>query len=197
MPEDEVLSRPFRGRVLPVPYVAMWTSEMPNYRVRPEPLLGGRRALFRGSGRRGEGEPVFGKMEVGRQRLVILRGLCQVCAEPIEGPRWMSLIVEHASLPSGQELPAVREPATCTLCLRTSLRLCPGLRRIRPIIVEPLQTTTLMTLTTPPLGGFGPLTEGGPELDGARIEDAVIGYLKIIVQRVKRRLTTDEFLARY
>lgn len=192
-----MISRPFRGRVLPVPYVAMWTSEMPNYIVRPEPLLGGRRALFRETGKRGEGEPVFGKMEVGRQRACILRGLCQVCAEPIEGPRWMALLVEHASLPDGQELPAVREPATCTLCMRTSLRLCPGLRRIRPVIVEPLQTTTLITLTTPPPNGCGPLTDEVPVLPAEQLQDAVIGYLKIVVQRVRQRLTTQDFLARF
>ena len=195
IPENEVFKASFHGRELPVPYVAAWTSEMPNYIVRPEPLLGGKLALFRASGHRGEGDPIFGKMDVGRQRLCILRGICQVCGEPIEGPRWMALLVEHASLPNGQELPAVREPPTCTLCLRTSLRFCPGLRRARPFIVEPAKITTIMTLTTPPPGGCGPLDDTVEPLPPERLEDAVIGYLKIVVQRVHRRLTTDQFMA--
>jgi hypothetical protein len=86
--EVERITMPFRGREVTVPYVAAWTSEMPNFRVAPEPLLDGMPALFRGSGKRGEGRPVLGKMDPARQRFVMLRDLCQVCAKPLHGAGW-------------------------------------------------------------------------------------------------------------
>ncbi len=195
-PEGEAITAKLGQRDVPVPYVASWSSEMPNFQVRPDPLLGGKLALFRGSGRRGEGVPVSGTMDVGRQRLCVLRGICQVCALPISGPAWMALFFEKADL-DGQELTVVREPPACTSCMATSLKLCPGLRRQRPWIIEPGETAKLVTFTVPPIGGFGPLEAGGPELAAPRIEDAVIGYLKVVVQSVRQRFTPEAFIARF
>ena len=78
--------------------------------------------------------------------------------------------------------------------MKVSLQLCPGLRRSRPLVVEALETTLLMTQTVPRVGGFGPLEEGGPELVAPRIEDAVVGYLTVVLQRVGARFTPEQFL---
>lgn len=192
-PESDVFSFPLHGRDVPVPYVALWTSEAPDVEVRPEPLLGGKPALFKAGGRRGEGEPLFAKMEIGRQRLCMIRGLCQVCADPIEGPRWVAMLVEART--GDTEHPVLREPPACTLCMRTSLRLCPGLRRTRPLIVEPGQTRLIYAMTLPPLGGRGPLTEDGPELEQPA-ESAVVGMAKLVVCSMRRRYEVGDFLAR-
>ena len=197
IPENEVISWKLGGRTVPVPYVAAWSSEYPVMQVRPEPLMGGRLALFRGGGRRGEGEPLFGKMDVGRQRRCILRGICQVCGEPIEGPRWVALLMEKANLPGVGDLDVVREPPACTLCMRTALRVCPGLRRDQPLIVEPTRTSTLITLTVPPIGGRGPLNVVGPEMDDPKLEDTVVGYLKLVVHGIQQRFEMRDFLLRF
>jgi hypothetical protein len=194
--EGEPITAKLGQREVPVPFVASWSSEMPDFRVRPEPLIQGKPAIFRGGGRRGEGTPIFGKMDPGRQRLCVLRGLCQVCSKPIVGTPWMALFLEDADL-DGETISVVREPAACTECMAVALQLCPGLRRKRPRVVEPGQTTTLITLTIPPVGGFGPLVEGGPELEAPRIEDAVVGYLKLRIHTVRQHFTPDEFLRRF
>jgi hypothetical protein len=54
-----------------------------------------------------------------------------------------------------------------------------------------------MTLTIPPVGGFGPLVEGGPELVDPKVEDAVIGYLKLRVQTARQHFTPADFLRRF
>lgn len=197
IPESELFTIAFAGRTVPVPYVASWSSEMPDLRVAPEPLINGKPALFRANGRRGEGKPVLGKMDMGRQRLCILRGLCQVCANPIVGMAWHVLLEEHALLDNGVTVRAVREPAACTACMVLSLQVCPGLRRDRPRIVWARKKVTLVTMTTPPIGGVGPLLPDGPELVNQRREDAVIGYLKVILDDLMANLSPDEFIQRF
>ncbi|RTL26935.1 MAG: hypothetical protein EKK55_06935 [Rhodocyclaceae bacterium] len=134
IPETERIEADLGGARVPVPFVASWSSELPNFTVHADPVVGGRRSLFRGGGRRGEGRPVFGKMDPGRQRLCVVRGLCQVCAGVIEGPAWLAMLLERATF-QGRSLPVVREPAACTRCMAQALALCPGLRRSRPLII--------------------------------------------------------------
>ncbi len=194
IPESERYTIRFDGRDVAVPFVAAWSSELPNVRVAPEPLLGGRKALFRGSGRRGEGRPILGKMDMGRQRLCMLRQICQVCAQPIRDQAWHVLLEDPAKILGGRAALAVREPPACTSCMTLSLQICPGLRRDRPRIVAAKRTTMLITQTIPPIGGFGPLLPDGPELDGARIEDTIAGYLKVVIDEILVSYSPEAFL---
>ncbi len=76
------------------------------------------------TGRRFTGTPVLGEMNVTRQREVIHRGLCQVCARPLAaGVRWLASLFENDT-PVG---PTVREPWACASCLAFALCACPRL----------------------------------------------------------------------
>jgi hypothetical protein len=199
-PEGERYTIAMGGREVPVPYVASWSSELPDFRVAPEPLLGGKPALFRGSGRRGEGKPVLGKMDVGRQRWCVLKRRCQVCAGRLDGHGWLALVPDGPPIdvPGLGRVSAIREPATCTPCLALSLGACPGLRGMPGLrVCRPVAVTIVETLTTPPLGGFGPLVEGGPELVGATLAGAVTGYFKQVVERTRAPVFAEDFLAQF
>jgi hypothetical protein len=193
VPEGERITMCWRGRDITVPYVAVWTSEQPNFRVAPDPMVKGRPALFRGSGKRGVGSPVLGKMDPARQRICVIRGLCQVCAKPLEGNGWFALFMEQVSLVDGREAVAVREPAACAECMALSVAVCPGLKRGSPLIVQARKRTLLMTLTVPPIGGFGPLTEDGPELKGATLEKTVVGYMKVVLGDLSASYSLSDF----
>ena len=183
---------------MPVPWIASWSSEMPNFRVQKEPLIAGSPpALFRGSGKRGEGTPVLGKMDVGRQRYCVLKGVCQICAKPLlPHEMWLALLVDRVEH-EGRSLPFVREPASCTACMVMSLETCPALRRASPSIIDPAETMILMTKTIPPIGGFGTLTPDGLELVNPDPKASVIGYLKIVVKTAFRQLSPDDFIAKF
>lgn len=191
-PESELYSISMAGHNVTVPYVAAWSSEMPDLRVAPEPLINGVPALFRARGKRGDGKPVLGKMDVGRQRLCVLKKLCQVCASPINGPAWYALLEEHILLDGGMSAYAVREPAACTNCMVAALRVCPGLQRDEPRIVWPQRIATLVTMTIPPIGGVGPLLPNGPELPNP--PPPVVGYLKVVVDDFRVDLSPTQFI---
>jgi hypothetical protein len=78
------------------------------------------------------GRPEFGKVHPLRQRRAMRRLLCQVCGGPADqtedGMLW--LLPDHrddwASWPDGM---ANVEPPVCLRCVRTSVRLCPALRK--------------------------------------------------------------------
>lgn len=109
---------------LPVPYVAAWSSET-KLEIRPDPLVGDRPALFR-SGRRGLGTPVFGKFDESRVRRVLVKQLCQVCAEPIRGAGYA------CDVPCGLSggAPLLNEPPACKRCFEVSVAMCPGIQRM-------------------------------------------------------------------
>lgn len=194
IPENERHTILMGGVDIPVPYVAAWSSEFPNVKVAPEPLLGGKPALFRASGRRGEGKPVLGKMDLGRQRLCIIRGVCQVCGGQIVGPAWYVQLEEHAVLVDGRTVFAIREPAACTHCMLVSLQVCPALQSLKPRIISVKRSILLKTLTIPPIGGVGPLKEDGPELVNASVENAVVGYLKVVPVELDASYSTEAFI---
>jgi hypothetical protein len=87
-----------------------------------------RRALSRPQ----QGRPEFGKVHPLRQRRAMRRLLCQVCGSPADqtedGVLW--LLPDHredwAGWPEGM---ANVEPPVCLPCVRTSVRLCPALRK--------------------------------------------------------------------
>jgi hypothetical protein len=79
-----------------------------------------------------EGSPDFGRVHPLRQRRAMRRLLCQVCAGPADksddGVLW--LLQDHrADWADWPEAMVVTEPPVCLPCVRTSIRLCPALRK--------------------------------------------------------------------
>lgn len=200
VPEAEPYRITIASESVLVPYVAAWSSEMPDFRVAPEPLLGGKIALFRASGRRGEGKPVLGKMDPGRQRRCILRSLCQVCAQPMRPEdAWYALLEERVTVPGLDFVDAVREPAACARCMADALLLCPGLRREPGLrVVQAGRTITIGTVTEAPVGGRGPLPEIKATYTDLEQEQrragAVIGYLKVVLLDLRQSLPPAHFV---
>jgi len=137
---------------LSVPYVAAWSSEA-EPEIRREPLLGGRPALFR-SGGRGDGTPLFGRMDEARCRQVVLRRPCQVCARPLDDG-WV--IDDDRSAHAAR--PILREPPSCSHCFVLALQSCPGLRRTlaapppRLIVARVARYSPVVSLLRPVEGG--------------------------------------------
>lgn len=129
-----------------VPYITAWTAEQdPPYELVERPgggiayrdeMLADRDShgvlWFRTPHRPGQGRPDFGRVHPLRQRRAMRRLLCQVCAGPADrtddGILW--LLRDHRddwpTWPAGM---GVTEPPICAPCARTSVRLCPALRR--------------------------------------------------------------------
>jgi hypothetical protein len=133
-------------RRIVVPYVTAWSAEQElPYEVmehhgfgiayadeiltdRDEHGVLWRRTLFRPR----HGRPEFGQVHPLRQRRAMRRLLCQVCGDLADrtkdGVLW--LLPDHrddwASWPNGM---ANVEPPVCLPCVRTSVRLCPALRK--------------------------------------------------------------------
>jgi hypothetical protein len=193
VPENQRFTIMWRGVETVVPYVAAWSSELPNFRVAPDPFVGNVPALFRGSGRRGEGKPMLGKMDVARQRLCVEKRLCQVCASPLQGLGWCVHLEELTHL-EGTFVQALSEPAACARCMATALMVCPGLerRRPRPPIVRPARITKLMQRMIPPPGGFGLLPAEDPKARYT-MADTVLGYLKIVIDEVEEAYSFGDF----
>jgi hypothetical protein len=123
-------------RGLPVPYVAMWSSEdEASFVVRPDPLYGDREALFPGTGGIGQGEAVLGNMNCARQRETLAKGQCQVCRRRVAGGRGYVVLSETTSrqivTESGVATRVITEPWLCRRCLEFASETCPGLIRRR------------------------------------------------------------------
>lgn len=117
---DHLAGRPRMANGLPIPYVADDTSP-----VGPELTdLGG--FVFPAlCNAKPAGEPLPGQHSPERQRRVMAKWLCQVCARPIDGPG------VFIGGPVGMVPSAVqwREPQACIPCAAYSLRVCPGIAR--------------------------------------------------------------------
>ncbi|WP_270374929.1 hypothetical protein [Marinicauda sp. Alg238-R41] len=112
----------------PVPYTASWTGEERMF-VGPCEHAGDRQALCQEQSR-GQGRPEFGKPHMVRQREVIARGLCDLCARPLKTRTKVSL--SHARVrANGAEGPAVMqvEPLLHRECAAESCRYCPSLKK--------------------------------------------------------------------
>lgn len=139
-------SSPESARPVVVPYVTAWTGEQdPPVSITARP--GGGIAYadesladrdnngvlwFRTPFRPGDGRPDFGRVHPLRQRRTMRRLLCQVCAGPADrtddGVLW--LLQDHRDdWPDWPNRMGVTEPPVCVPCVRTSVRLCPALRR--------------------------------------------------------------------
>ena len=135
------------GRPVVAPYVTAWSEEKdPPYVVVERPGGGGIAYLdetftdrdrngvlwFRTPFRPGQGRPEFGRVHPLRQRRTMLRLLCQVCAGPADrtddGVLWL-LQDNRDDWPSWPHGMGVTEPPICLPCVRTSVRMCPALRR--------------------------------------------------------------------
>lgn len=129
-----------------VPYVATWNAEqdlprrlveLPGRGIAYEDELLGDRDTHgvlwqRAAVRPGVGRPEFGKVHPLRQRRVMRRLLCQVCAEPADrnGSGVLWLMRDHRDdWPQWPEGMGAVEPPVCVPCVEISLRLCPALRR--------------------------------------------------------------------
>jgi hypothetical protein len=132
---EHLRSRPvWRG--LPVPYVAMWTSEdEASFIVKPDPLYEDREALFPGTGGIGQGEAVLGNMNCARQRETLAQGRCQVCRRRVAGGKGFVVLSETTSrqvrLENGKVVRVITEPWLCQRCLEFAAVTCPGLIRRR------------------------------------------------------------------
>ena len=82
--------------------------------------------------RHGVGRPLFGQVHPLRQRRVMSRLLCQVCAGPADrtADGVLFLLKDHREdWPGWPNRMGVSEPPVCWSCVRVSTRLCPALRR--------------------------------------------------------------------
>ena len=123
-------------RGLPVPYVAMWSSEdEASFVVLPDPLYEGREALFPGSGGIGQGDAVLGNMNCARQRETLALGQCQVCRRRVAGGRGYVVLSKTTSrdvmMEDGTTAHVITEPWLCWRCLDFAADTCPGLIRRR------------------------------------------------------------------
>jgi hypothetical protein len=114
-------------RTVPVPYVAVWSSETERY-VATCRYSGGREALF-SKGKRGEGEPVWGKMHEARQRETCATARCQVCNCKLNDERRFGMDAPQMMQHQGKVYQVLTEPPCCARCARYSMEHCPGIRK--------------------------------------------------------------------
>jgi hypothetical protein len=112
---------------VPVPYTMSWSGETASFIARCE-FADGRMAICDPVAH-GQGKPMFGRPHSQRQREVIRRGLCDICARSLDKRTKVSL--SHAAVRAGAEGPCVMqvEPLVHKECAILSLRHCPSLRR--------------------------------------------------------------------
>ncbi|MEV4167778.1 hypothetical protein [Nonomuraea sp. NPDC049709] len=133
---------------LRVPYVIAWSGEAIEHRLlfakqhpfgdirltypdpRPSDWIGG---ILRGRIRQNRrGQPLWRMLNVRRQWLAMLRGLCQVCGktgrDPRTGRMWW-VITETAFRAMSQDSGLTNAPPTCPACIPESLAYCPQLRK--------------------------------------------------------------------
>lgn len=186
----QIAARPRTARGLPVPYVAAWTGETP-FVVRSCLFAGGRMALVE-SGRKFTGTPVLGEMNVTRQREVIARRLCQVCAAPLgAGPRWLVSLFEGDTGVG----PMVREPWACASCLAFALGACPRLvgqrRRAEDLFVLAVNE---YEVAHRPVASLGVANDGDLAARMAAQHPTAVGYLLLIPTHFDV-LDADAFIA--
>jgi len=104
------------------PHVTAWSGEV-GYVVRPDPIIGGRPAVFAASGKPGDGAPVWGRISEERQRRSCVLRHCQVCDAMVVGYGY-ALVLTHEETLDGLVL---TEPMVCRPCLPMALR-CPAVR---------------------------------------------------------------------
>lgn len=90
--------------------------------------------------RQGLGRPEFKKVHPQRQREVMGRLLCQVCAGPADqntdGVLWLLTQVHDDDWTDWPEKCAADEPPICRVCASRAIRQCPALRQHGAIVVR-------------------------------------------------------------
>lgn len=149
MGEPDTMARLPRGRGLPVPYVASWSSEH-WHAIRHDPLVG-HVAVFT-AGRHGRGRPLFGVTNEPRQRLCVTRHLCGVCGQPIDGPGWLphhDRLIEGQATLTGRQVDVTHEPPCCEPCAYWSATGCPSISRRTPNLLRIDSYESLLQLIDP------------------------------------------------
>lgn len=114
---------------VPVPYTASWSAEE-HFWVARFPEVAGKPLGIMQSVDRGSGKPQFGKPHAVRQRQVIAKGLCDLCAGALAGRTKVSLSHARAQ-PHGHKIGDILqvEPLLHKECAAVSMKHCPALRR--------------------------------------------------------------------
>lgn len=137
------LRRDRRG--LPVPYVNRWgvTEDLDRLRVDYDQHVRQRAVFYDDDGL---DVPNFTSQNMGRQRQVMVEGLCQVCGRPVPWSR-RNLVVAPNSVEwvhvNGREVPVVFEPWLDDMCADIAVNWCPALirrRRDEQLVVVPVRS---------------------------------------------------------
>ena len=111
------------GRGLPVPYVNVWSGEMPEETwILVFDSAVGKQGIAVPRGLRGVGVPDFTRAAPDRHRECILRRRCQICRRP---GRWIVLSEEASTATvefEGKKILVVTEPWLCEPCATFALR---------------------------------------------------------------------------
>ena len=125
---------------LAVPYINCWGDEVDDgrWRLLPDANLQRELAWWTAAWPEGQGRPTLGRQNLQRQREVVARTLCQVCAHQIgQRPRWFVIgadstqNVANLEGAEGQRVALITEPWVCARCLPYVIAVCPGVRRMR------------------------------------------------------------------
>lgn len=163
------------------PWNAMWTSEA-RYELRPCRWAGGTLAIWMPHSP-GEGQPLFAKPHIVRQRRSIAQMLCTVCGKPtLAKDRWWFALGEYrGDWYTTTEAPVHRH------CAEFALTVCPHLRRkeaAQDLTPFPSGYSIMQTL----VGGHKVEEDFALKLNGRR----VVGSLKFAWPRDQVRVIRRE-----
>lgn len=172
---------------IPIPYVALWSSELHQPFIQYCPFAQAP-ALCSG-GKRGEGKPVFGKMHEARQREVVARKFCQVCRQRPNDGRLFCMEVPALLQNGMRSYPLFTEPPVCFACGEWSLSNCPGL--LRQLSHSDFRIYEVFEFL-PVQQWLKPAGDGG-EIDAAieKFGRPCVGYLKLALLRFRN--AADDF----
>lgn len=140
---------------VPVPWAALWSGEQTISREDPlliwvghlaytDELPGDRRlgALWMRHRIGQHGEPLFRQLHTARQRLAMLKNLCQICGgTAVNADGRVSWLI-----PAGGDMQWTMTPPTCEHCQETALRYCPHLTSEPPARITVRETTPIGVL---------------------------------------------------
>lgn len=178
-------------RGVPVPYVAYWTSETERY-VDSDKHSAGLPALFT-RGKRGEGEPIWGKMHEARQRESCDLQRCQVCNCKLKGERAFGIDRPSVTRYEGRVYQVLTEPPVCARCAKYSMAHCPGNHRIK----ASGEMRCFEVYGYAAIGQILQAVDGGDEELNRLLKpgDKVIGYHKCVLVSAEQ-ITPEELLRR-
>jgi hypothetical protein len=161
---------------VPVPYAALWSGEADQMRVATCPHA--RVLALCDHEARGEGKPIFGKPHMTRQREVIVKQLCDLCARPLAGRTKVSL--SHATFRvNGAEGGCIMqvEPLVHKDCALVCVEHCPSLKR------DIRAGTLFVRQVHKHRSQVAVLTEAAVEEFAGERRSGVVGHAKVELQR--------------